>query len=76
MYLGCIYHFRDWIFDLVIALRLQTINFVLTLSSGVGSSMSQVIAGRAITGIGGGGMMTMASIVITGMYINVLSKSC
>lgn len=39
---------------------------ILTDSSGIGSQMWVVILGRAISGMGGGGCMTISSVIITG----------
>ena len=36
-------------------------------TSGVGQTMWMVILGRAVSGIGGAGIMTVSSIIITGM---------
>jgi MFS family permease len=61
-----------------------------TLGSGLGQSMGQVIAGRAIQGAGGAGMVSMVSIVVTDLvplrevatlwsYVNILQttgRSC
>jgi MFS family permease len=61
-----------------------------TMGSGLGQSMGQVIAGRAIQGAGGAGMVSMVSIVITDLvplhevatlwsYVNILQttgRSC
>jgi MFS family permease len=38
----------------------------LTIASGVGHDMWVVILGRAISGMGGAGTMTISSIIITG----------
>lgn len=40
-------------------------NLVLTGCSGVASQMGMVILGRAISGMGGAGTMTISSIIIT-----------
>lgn len=37
---------------------------ILTTSSGIGSQMWPVILGRAISGMGGAGIMTISSIII------------
>jgi len=38
----------------------------LTISSGIGHDMWVVILGRAVSGMGGAGTMTVSSIIITG----------
>lgn len=40
-------------------------NYPLTVSSGIGSQMWVVILGRAISGMGGAGTMTISSVIIT-----------
>ncbi len=38
------------------------------ICSGTGASLGQVIAGRSISGIGGAGMTSLVSIIITGFW--------
>lgn len=48
----------------------------LTLScSGLGGQMWQVILGRAVTGVGGAGIVILASVIITGeqQYISLVT---
>lgn len=40
----------------------------MPIYSGLGREMWQVILGRAISGIGGAGTMTVAAVIITGMF--------
>lgn len=54
------------------------------ISSGIGHNMWVVILGRAICGMGGGGIMTISSIIITGedspksklVYMLTVSRYC
>lgn len=57
-----------------------------TLGSGIGSSMGEVIASRAVQGLGGAGMLSMVSIIITDIvpihevgplrsYVNILQTT-
>lgn len=43
--------------------------------SGAGATLWQVIAGRAIGGIGGAGMASLVSVIITGMFI-LFDRDC
>lgn len=42
---------------------------ILTRASGIGQTYWQVLAGRAISGIGGAGMTALVSIIITGGFL-------
>lgn len=46
----------------------------LIVLSGLGSQMWIVILGRAISGIGGAGTMTISSVIITGTLINQTAR--
>lgn len=53
------------------ALIIVTIHLSLIVSfSGVGRELWQIILGRAITGLGGAGMVTMAAVIITGQFFH------
>ena len=43
-------------------------------TSGIGQTLWMVILGRAISGIGGAGIMTVSSIIITGMSSKCLTQ--
>ena len=47
--------------------RYSAVESELTLTSGLGQTLSQVISGRLIAGVGGAGINCLVSIVIAGM---------
>jgi hypothetical protein len=46
----------------------------LTLGSGLGRSMGEIVGGRVIQGCGGAGMVVLVSILITGLLIHNVLK--
>jgi hypothetical protein len=49
---------------------------MLLETSAIGQSLSTVVAGRIVSGVGGAGMSLLVSIIITGKYRNGAFSLC
>lgn len=57
----------------VVYALLPSVHAALISNSGIGSTLSQVIYGRVVSGAGGAGMTALVSIVIAGMLQHMLT---